>query len=110
MPTGHRLVKFCLIAFVSVAGLGLQAKIANDTPIAIDPNVTIGRLPNGLTYYIRPNAKPENRVELRLVVNAGSILENDDQVALHISLSTWRLTVPSIFRKMNWCPICSPSV
>lgn len=82
MPTGRRLFKLFLIAFVSLAGLGLQAKIANDTPVAIDPNVTIGRLPNGLTYYIRPNAKPENRVELRLVVNVGSILENDDQRGL----------------------------
>ena len=109
MPTGRRLFKLFLIAFVSLTGLGLQAKIANDTPVAIDPNVTIGRLPNGLTYYIRPNAKPENRVELRLVVNAGSILENDDQVAWHISSNTWRSMAPNIFRKTNWCPICNPS-
>ena len=52
------------------------------TPLAIDPNVKIGNLENGLTYYIRKNKKPENRVELRLVVNAGSILENDDQLGL----------------------------
>ncbi|MFS8083669.1 MAG: M16 family metallopeptidase, partial [Ginsengibacter sp.] len=34
---------------------------------------------NGLTYYIRENKKPENKVELRLVVNAGSILEDENQ-------------------------------
>jgi len=39
----------------------------------------IPRLQNGLTYYIRVNKKPENRAEVRLVVNAGSVLENDDQ-------------------------------
>src|SRR5699024_7888653 len=37
---------------------------------------------NGLTYYIRPNAKPADKVQLRLVVNAGSILENDNQQGL----------------------------
>ena len=51
-------------------------------PIPVDPDVRIGKLDNGLTYYIRRNKKPENRVELRLAVNAGSILENDDQQGL----------------------------
>jgi len=52
------------------------------TELATDPNVRIGELNNGLVYYIRQNKKPEKRVELRLVVNAGSILENDDQQGL----------------------------
>ncbi|WP_395062712.1 M16 family metallopeptidase [Flavobacterium sp.] len=50
--------------------------------IPFDPNVKTGKLKNGLTYYIRKNAKPENKVDLRLVINAGSILENDDQQGL----------------------------
>ncbi|HRP88773.1 MAG TPA: insulinase family protein [Edaphocola sp.] len=50
--------------------------------LPIDPKVTTGKLSNGLTYYIRPNAKPENKVELRLVVNAGSILEDENQQGL----------------------------
>ena len=82
MAYSRRILRILLLAFVGMAGLGLQAKTVNDTPIAIDPKVSIGTLPNGLTYYIRQNAKPENRVELRLVVNAGSILENDDQRGL----------------------------
>ena len=48
----------------------------------VDPNVKIGRLSNGLTYYIRHNSLPEKRVELRLIVNAGSVLEDDDQQGL----------------------------
>jgi len=48
----------------------------------IDPNIKMGKLDNGLVYYIRKNAKPEKRVELRLAVNAGSILETDDQQGL----------------------------
>ncbi len=48
----------------------------------VDPKVKIGRLSNGLTYYIRHNSLPEKRVELRLVVNAGSVMEDDDQQGL----------------------------
>lgn len=47
--------------------------------IPMDPAVRVGRLPNGLRYYIRRNARPAQRLELRLVVNAGSIVEDDDQ-------------------------------
>jgi zinc protease len=52
------------------------------TPLQRDSKVTVGTLPNGIRYYIRTNKKPEKRAELRLVVNAGSILENDDQLGL----------------------------
>ena len=53
-----------------------------DTPLPLDPTVTVGTLDNGLRYYIRTNKRPENRAELRLVVNAGSILEDEDQQGL----------------------------
>lgn len=48
-------------------------------PLPVDSQVTVGTLPNGLRYYIRVNRKPEHRAELRLVVNAGSVLEDEDQ-------------------------------
>ena len=54
----------------------------NNDLIPIDPNVRTGKLENGLTYYIRNNGKPEDKVILRLAVNAGSILEDDDQLGL----------------------------
>jgi len=47
-----------------------------------DPNVLKGKLSNGLSYYIRSNKKPDHKVELRLVVKAGSILEDQDQQGL----------------------------
>ena len=50
--------------------------------LTIDPNVKIGKLSNGLTYYIRKNVKPEKKVQLRLAINAGSILEDADQQGL----------------------------
>ncbi len=54
--------------------------IAQDMPL--DPQVRTGKLPNGLTYFIRKNAKPEKRVELRLAINAGSLMEEEDQRGL----------------------------
>ena len=51
-------------------------------PISIDDRVTIGMLDNGMKYYIQKNVKPENRAELRLALNAGSILEDEDQKGL----------------------------
>lgn len=48
--------------------------------LGVDPGVIVGKLPNGFTYYIRKNGEPAKRAELRLVVNAGSILEDDKQL------------------------------
>ncbi len=53
-----------------------------DAKIPFDPSVKTGKLENGLTYYIKKNGKPENKVDLRLVINAGSILETDEQQGL----------------------------
>jgi zinc protease len=47
-----------------------------------DPDLITGKLPNGLTYYIRKNTEPKNRAELYLVNKAGSVLESDDQQGL----------------------------
>jgi len=51
-------------------------------PIPPDPNIKIGKLDNGMTYYIKVNKKPEKRMELRLAVNAGSICETPGQQGL----------------------------
>lgn len=59
--------------------LPASAAPAPTDPLPVNPQVRIGKLDNGLTYYIQKNAKPAQRAELRLVVNAGSILEDDDQ-------------------------------
>ncbi len=58
------------------------AVAASSEKIPFNPDVKMGKLANGVTYYIQNNGKPENKVELRLVVNAGSILEDDDQQGL----------------------------
>lgn len=50
--------------------------------LPFSPNFRTGTLDNGMRYYIRKNSKPENRIELRLAVNAGSMQEDDDQQGL----------------------------
>ena len=90
MTRNGRLALSILCAFL-LSGLALggqtpaqppysQAELAAKLPT--DPEVTTGTFPNGLKYYIRKNLVPQNRAELRLVVNAGSLLEEDDQQGL----------------------------
>ncbi len=56
--------------------------LAPGDPLPVDPELRVGKLDNGLTYYIRRNTEPRNRAELALVVNAGSVLEGEDQRGL----------------------------
>ena len=70
------------LSLLCLAVTDLSAQTDLNQSIPMDSDVRIGVLENGLTYYIKKNSKPENRVELRLVVNAGSILEDDDQQGL----------------------------
>ncbi len=68
-----------------VLAAALAAPLSAQQPadkLPVDSQVIVGHLPSGLTYYIRANPKPEHRAELRLVVNAGSVLEDDKQRGL----------------------------
>ena len=51
-------------------------------PIPTDPNVRIGKLENGLTYYIRHNELPEERADFYIAQKVGSILEEENQRGL----------------------------
>ena len=51
-------------------------------PIPTDPNVRIGKLENGLTYYIRHNELPKDRADFYIAQKVGSILEEDNQRGL----------------------------
>ncbi|RKE82989.1 M16 family metallopeptidase [Chryseobacterium sp. AG363] len=50
--------------------------------IPVDPSLRIGTLSNGMKYYIKKNVLPEKKVEFRLAINAGSILEDENQRGL----------------------------
>lgn len=68
--------------FLGIATLPASAAINLSDPIPVNPALTLGKLENGLTYYIQKNDTPRKKVELRLVVKAGSVLEDDDQQGL----------------------------
>ena len=72
-------MRFALIALLLAAPLGAQKPAA---ALPSDTAVHTGRLANGLRYWIRHNSYPEHRLELRLIVRAGSILEDNDQRGL----------------------------
>ena len=95
--SGRRVVRVGVLASVLIASalVSAQTQPAGRDPSAasvasyaltqlmpVDPEVVVGTLPNGLRYYVRPNPRPARRVELRLVVRAGSVLEDADQQGL----------------------------
>ena len=65
--------------------------------LPIDEKVKVGKLDNGMTYYIRHNAVPAQKAELRLVFNAGSILETDEEQGLSHFLEHMSFTGTSSF-------------
>ncbi len=77
-----RVQHVIMLMMIFCVASSAQSQINLNDKLPVDPNVRIGKLSNGLMYYIRKNAKPEKKVELRLVVNAGSILEDNDQQGL----------------------------
>src|SRR5215475_1670505 len=95
-PLRHATTRLliCLLVAAAVRSPSAQAPTGRETTAAsvasyplsvdmpIDPEVLIGGLPNGLRFYIRPNPRPARQAELRLVVKAGSVLEDDDQRGL----------------------------
>ncbi|MCB0846857.1 MAG: insulinase family protein, partial [Bacteroidetes bacterium] len=81
----RKLFYLFLVLWVAISGMHISATAQTgdlSTDIPFDPQTRVGTLENGMKYYIRKNAKPENFAELRLALNAGSILETDQQQGL----------------------------
>ncbi|MEQ8554435.1 MAG: insulinase family protein [Cyclobacteriaceae bacterium] len=71
-----------LIQFLYIGETIGQNTQTNTETIPLNPNVRYGKFDNGLTYYILKNTEPQDKVELRLVVNVGSVQEDDNQLGL----------------------------
>ena len=63
-------------------GLGTMASAQQMPPIPVDPQVRIGQLENGLTYYIRHNEEPKGQANFYIAQKVGSILEDESQRGL----------------------------
>lgn len=68
-----------LFALLILAGI---IKAQAPQPLPVDPQVRYGQLENGLTYYIRHNAYPENRADFYIAQKVGSMQEEDNQAGL----------------------------
>ena len=83
-------VALCVLVALSTAACGPKTPAAGpesqpdplDQSIPMDPGVRHGTLDNGMRYFIEQNNEPENRAVFRLVVDAGSVLEDEDQLGL----------------------------
>src|SRR5687767_9123105 len=91
----HRLMVAFVLAALTFAAVPLAQVAAPPAPsqtiapelalertLPVDPAVRAGRLPNGIRYFIRQNARPEKRVAMRLAVDAGAIQEDPNQRGL----------------------------
>ena len=77
-----KLVHLLSVAILTVCCSFNLAFAQQMPPIPVDPNVRIGKLDNGLTYYIRKNNLPENRADFYIAQKVGSIQEEADQKGL----------------------------
>ena len=70
---------FLIIVVVSISAF---AQGNADKTVPVDPDYRIGKLENGLTYYIRHNTEPAGRASYYIIQNVGAILEKDNQNGL----------------------------
>lgn len=74
---------FGLLFFSCVLTLqSLWAQENLQAPLPQDPQMIVGKLPNGITYYLRHNEEPKDRASFYIIRNAGALLENDEQDGL----------------------------
>lgn len=72
---------FILVTFIAITGLKAQ-DFSPEAKLQLDESVITGVMDNGMTYYIKENRTPKERIELSLAVAAGSVLEDEDQLGL----------------------------
>lgn len=73
----HRFKKYLFTILLFILSITVFSK-----PLENSPNLVTGKLPNGITYYIYKNKKPEEKAELNLVVKAGSLYEEEQEQGL----------------------------
>ncbi len=77
-----KFVKRSLLAFVAMFSMASMAVAQQLPDIPVDSAVRIGKLPNGLTYYIRHNETPKGQADFYIAQKVGSILEEENQRGL----------------------------
>ena len=78
----RRMMKLAFVAIAGFACMPVAVRAQQMPPVPVDKEVRIGKLDNGLTYYIRHNEYPKNQVDFYIAQKVGSILEEDNQRGL----------------------------
>lgn len=78
----RRIMRLAFVAIAGFACMPVAVRAQQMPPVPVDKEVRIGKLDNGLTYYIRHNEYPKNQVDFYIAQKVGSILEEDDQRGL----------------------------
>ena len=95
-----------VLAVASFTTAAAQQQQMQMPPIPVDPDVRIGKLDNGLTYYIRHNEWPEKRAEFYIAQKVGSIQEDDTQRGLAHFLEHMAFNGSKHFKGnelLRWC-------
>ena len=74
--------KLLFLPLLFLCLLGYAQQINWNEALPADSKTLVGKLPNGMTYYLRHNEEPKERASFYIIRNAGALLENDDQDGL----------------------------
>ena len=77
-----KIIKILLILYYLSSFSVVALEYNSNTSLKFDPEISIGQLDNGLTYYVFENDEPEDVAYLRLVIKAGSSQEDEDRQVL----------------------------
>ena len=77
-----RLISVVMAILIAVGSVTAQTTFTLSDSVRFNPSVKVGKLSSGIPYYIMKNDRPAKRAEMMLVVNAGAVLEDDDQNGL----------------------------
>ena len=80
----RKYIKFILSAIMAIAICQPSMACKKVDELPMDPTIRVGRLKNGLTYYIRHNDTPENLVNFYIAQKVGSIQEEDHHFLAHM--------------------------
>ena len=78
----NKIILFLAAALVMLLVKPVMSQIDLNQPVPVDPEVRIGVLDNGITYYIRHNEEPKERASFYIFQNVGALLEEDNQNGL----------------------------
>jgi len=102
----NKFLRLFSLVVLAAASTSMAVAQMQMPPIPVDPDVRIGKLDNGFTYYIRHNEWPEQRAEFYIAQKVGSLQEDDNQRGLAHFLEHMAFNGSKHFKGnelLRWC-------